>query len=264
MKSVVRRPARRRSATRIARRNKRGVSSPLSVSLGKVSLPKVGARRNGMLVAIAFLGVLALSLLGLPVYAVSDIEVVGNQGTATADIQEAAGFVLGRNAFLVRSRDVEAAVEELSGVVSAEASVSLPGRVRITVTDTRPDVAWLSNGILYLVDRNGTIREQGNSDPAKMLRIRDMSGRLYQKGDKVDERAVQAALNLALILPREIQDFEWQRANELSVISGQGWRALFDTRDDLNVQVDALRRVLSSGRNATAIDVRVPSMPAYR
>jgi hypothetical protein len=264
MKSAVRRPARRRSQTRVVRRSKRGRSSPLSLSLGKVSLPKMGAKRNGLLVAIAVLGVMAMSLLALPVYAVNDIEVVGNQGTATADVLDAASFVLGRNTFLVRSRDVEAAVEELSGIVTADASVSLPGRVKITVADTAPDVAWLSGGMTYLVDKKGSIREQGETDPAKLLRIRDASGRLYQKDDKVDARAVQAALGLALLLGHDVQEFEWQRDNELTAISGQGWRALFDTRDDLSAQVDAVRRVLNSGRNATAIDVRVPSMPAYR
>ena len=99
--------------------------------------------------------------------------------------------------------------------------------------------------------------------PDEKLTIRDVSGRLYQKGDQVDKSALDGASQLSMLMPREILEFEFLREGELTVVSNQAWRALFNTREDLGVQVSALRRVMSN-HSAMYVDVRVPNMASYR
>lgn len=187
----------------------------------------------------------------------------GNLGTATQDLQDVVGYVLGRNAFTLRTNDIEASAMTLPGVQAVKARISLPDRLELVVRDSRPEVLWIAGGQALWVDANGFVRDQPLIQPEQKLTIRDVSGRVYNKGDQVDRAAVTTANELSLLLPREVLEFEFQRDGEVTVVSNQAWRALFSCREDLSAQVNALRRILAS-HSALFIDVRVPSMASYR
>jgi hypothetical protein len=72
------------------------------------------------------------------------------------------------------------------------------------------------------------------------------------------------AQQLSLLLPREIQSFEFQRDGELIVVSNQGWSALFNTRADLSQQVSTLQMTLGGVHVAGLLDVRVPGVVGLR
>jgi cell division septal protein FtsQ len=266
MKTTVRGPVRRRSQTKLGKRNRRPksyVTAPVQRVKVKLRLRSLGAQRNIAAFAVACLAVILLTMLVVPDYGIDQIIVKGNQGTAAQDVEDAIEFVRGRNVFLLRTADIASIVAKLPGVLQAKARISLPDRLEITIRDTRPEVLWIAGGQAMWVDANGVVREVLGLTPEQKLTIRDVSGRVYEKGDTVDKLALDGASQLSLLMPREILEFEFQREGELTVVSNQVWRALFNTREDMTAQVNALRRVMSN-HSAMYVDVRVPTMASYR
>ncbi len=258
MRSGKHRPKKLRSVTHKGNKPKGWDVSPMEAALPHLKL-NLDVQRLGTMAALAVLVVLLLNLLTSPSYIINDIIVKGNQGTSTQDVQDAASFVLGRSAFLVRTSAVREAVTALQGISRAEVRVSLPNRLEITLSDTRPEVMWVAaDNVVLWVDKSGLVRDQAAVEQDRRIMVRDLSGRTYAKGDKVDAGALAAALQLGVSIPKYIQHFEYQREEEITVVSPQGWRALFNTHDSLEAQITALQRFLASGRAASLIDVRVP------
>jgi cell division septal protein FtsQ len=267
MKLNVKRPTHRRSETRGGRNRPNGsrlyATVPLKRVARRIGLPALGIQRSAALAASLLLAVMLAALFVMPDYAVSDIVIKGNLGTPTQDIQAAVGFAHGYNAFLLRSRDVAAAVLALAGVEKADVRIILPGRLEISVKDVRPEVIWQTASQTLWVDSKGIVRDQPAVEPERKLTIKDVSGRVYNKGDQVDKAALTGAQQLGVLLARELQGFEFQRDGELTVVSNQGWRALFNTRQNLEKQVNALRWTLNRVQGLTSLDVRVPDSIVY-
>jgi len=268
MRTTTRPAARRRSQTRSGRRSRRTTRSyvrvPLQVGLKALALPAWGVQRTLAAVATVVLAVILVTLFVSPRYAIADVVPEGNEGVATQDVIDATAFARKQNAFLLRTAEVEAVVRKLPGVVSARARVLLPDRLLITVSDTRPSVAWVSGSLVYWIDQNGVVLDPQTVTTERLLTIKDLSGRAYRTGDKVDLAAIATAQNLMLKMPREVQGFEYQREGDLIVVGNQGWRAQFSTWGDLNQQVNALLYTLNTVRGISFIDVRTPDRVTYR
>jgi cell division septal protein FtsQ len=263
MKPTVKRPARRRSQTRLAGRRPRRPGSYASIPFKRVArhlLPSLGMQRGTSLFVCLGLAILLTALMVMPDYTIKEINIKGNLGTPSEDLQAAAGFARGSNAFLLRTSDVVSAVMTISGVQKAEAHVNLPGRLEITVTDARPDVLWQTSSQTLWVDSNGTIYDRPPVEPERKLTVKDVSGRVYRSGDQIDKTVLATAQQISITMPHDIQGFEFQREGELTVVSNQGWSALFNTRADLQPQMNALHSTLNSGRTAGLLDVRVPNV----
>jgi hypothetical protein len=265
-RSEGRRPARKRSQTHLdgRQRQKRSGRSYASISLSRLALPSLGAQRSTALGAIAALVLLLVTILVWPLYRVAEVQVVGNQATATQSIENAVSYARGISIFLIRSAGIEQSVRSLTGVDKVDVHAVLPNRLVINVVDTRPEVVWLAGGATFWVDKKGTVNETVAARPEQAIVINDLSGRTYATGDSVDPAAVQTALQLKVMMPSEIQGFEFFRDYELILVSTQKWRAVFSTRDDLSAQVEALRQAASRVRAAAMFDVRVASMVTYR
>jgi len=264
-KTVVRRPAKRRSQTHSTYRRKSVNHSYVAALRGaKLPMPQVSAQRTGVMAIVLVLIVALISLLLMPNYRISTINVTGNEGTATQDIEDAAGPAIGRSSFLLRTADIKDSVMGVSGVERADVRITLPGKLDVTVKDARPEVAWLSGGQLHWVDKNAIVCEPPAVDPERRILIRDLTSRILQKGDKVDASALKSALKLSVHLQKDISGFEYQREGDLIAVGNPGWRAVFDTHGDLTAQVAAFRNAMSSGRSMTYVDVRVPDMVVYR
>ena len=263
----LKRPAPRKSVSRVGakrpgRRSTSYVTLPL-YKLVRLDLAALGLQRSVALAGAVCLAAMLLALFVMPDYAIQVIEVKGNQSTPTEDVQAAIGFARGYNAFLLRSRDVVDAVMAVSGVEYVDAQVTLPGRLQVAIKDVRPEVLWLAGSQALWVDSKGLVLDHPPVEPERKLTIKDVSGRVYRRGDSVDKAALAGAQRLGVLMPREIQGFEFQRDGELIVISTQGWRAQFSTRDEMEPQLNALRRTLSGVPGVTFVDVRVPSVISY-
>jgi len=224
----------------------------------------VGVQRTLALVATAVLAAILATLCLSPQYAIAKVEVQVNQGVATQDVIDAVSFVRHQNAFLLRRSEVAAAVKSLPGVQSVQVRVLIPDRLIITVRDTQPTVAWIAGDLIYWIDHNGVVLDPQSVTTERLLAIRDLTGKTYSRGDQVDLAAIKTAQQLMLIIPKEIQGFEYQREGDLILVGNGGWRAVFSTRGDLNRQIDALHRLLARTRAVSYVDVRVPDAITYR
>ncbi len=268
MKTSSRRPVRRRSQTHLGQRsraaNRRRTTSQLKISFKDLALPALGVQCTLAMVAIAVLAAILATLCLSPQYAIANVEVQGNEGVATQDVIDAVAFARNQNAFLLRRADVAAAVKGLPGVESVQVRILIPDRLYITVRDTRPSVAWVVGNLIYWIDHNGIVLDPQSVTTEHPLTIKDLTGKTYRRGDKVDQAAIKTAQQLMIIMPKEIQGFEYQREGEITVVGNAGWRAVFSTRGDLNKQIDALHRLLARIRAVNYVDVRVPDAITYR
>lgn len=205
-----------------------------------------------------------IGLLALPQYAIAQIEIKGNQGTPTDELRDAVGFARGANIFLLRSRDVAEAVKSVPGVEGVNVNVTLPGTLTIKVKDVKPEVFWQTNSQTLWVDAKGVVYEQPALSIERKLTIQDYSGRVYKRGDRVDQSVIDGARELSVRLGNEVKGFEFQRDGELTVVSSKGWKAQFSTRSSYEPQLAALRKTLSTVSGVGHIDVRVPSLVSYR
>lgn len=260
-------PVRKRSQTHAVRRKstvRQFSVAPIKARLKALALPAWSIQRAlAALIAVVCLFAL-LSLFVSPGWAITSIDVQGNEGVATQDIVDAASFVSGRNAFVLRTAEVVKAIKAIPAVTGVDVGVQLPDTLLVTITDTRPDVAWLSGNLLYWVDNNGVVLEPKAPTAERRLTIRDLNSQTYQKNDVVDAQAIQAAQKLMALAPKDIQSFEYQRQGELIVVGAKGWRAQINTRGSLNEQLKTLRKVLAALPAVTYVDVRVPSLPTYK
>jgi cell division septal protein FtsQ len=263
MRRITRPPARRRSQTHGSAKRRRHTNFT-AIALRRFGLKQFGAQQNLAALAFLFATFILVVLLAAPGYTIKSVDVVGNQGTALQDVQDAVQFAMGVNVFLLHTADVAGAVMRISGVEAADARVLLPDRLQITIKDARPEIAWISASLVYWLDASGVVREPPAGEPDRRITIKDLTGRSYQKGDKVDVDVVRAAQQLSVLMQRDIQVFEYQRDGEIIAVGNQGWRAVFNALGNLNLQADALQRILDSGRTIAYVDVRVPSMVTYR
>lgn len=267
MKTKTKRSGQQTTQTRRKTRSPRHSGSYASIPLAavaRVALPKLGGQRSLALAVSLCLGLMLIGMVALPAYAIGQVDIRGNLGTPTEDLYEAVGFAHGANAFLLRSQDVAAAVMAVTGIEAVHVQIALPGRLVITVKDAQPEVFWQTSSQTLWVDSKGVIYEQPAMTPERKLTIKDVSGKVYKKGDRVDASALSGARELNVLLARDIQEFEFQRDGELMVVSTQAWKALFNTRSDLEPQLAALRKTISSVPKVTYIDVRVPSLVSYK
>lgn len=245
------------------RRNGSYATLPLARA-ARLALPKLGPQRSLALSISIFLAVMLIGLLALPQYAIAQIEIKGNQGTPTDELRDAVGFAKGANIFLLRSRDVAEAVKSVPGVEGVNVNVTLPGTLTIKVKDVKPEVFWQTNSHTLWVDAKGVVYEQPALSIERKLTIQDYSGRVYKRGDRVDQSVIDGARELSVLLGNEVKGFEFQRDGELTVVSSKGWKAQFNTRSSYDPQLAALRKTLSTVSGVGHIDVRVPSLVSYK
>ena len=262
-KRTVRRPADGRRKPSTSRRNRSYATLPLARA-AKLALPKLGAQRSLALSISVFLAVMLIGLLALPQYAIAQIEIKGNQGTPTDDLRDALGFARGANSFLLRSQEVAEALKAVPGVEDADVQIALPGTLSVTIKDIKPEVFWQTNSQTLWVDAKGLVYEQPAVTPDRKLTIQDYCGRVYKTGDRVDPSALSGARELSVLLGNEVKSFEFYRDGELTVASTKGWKAQFNTRTDLQPQLTALRKTLSTVKDVGHIDVRVPTLVSYK
>lgn len=88
----------------------------------------------------------------------SSIAITGLVHADEADVRShLVGLERSPNAFRVRASEIVGRLQELPAVVSAEASVRLPGSVAIEVQERQPIFVWSDGTAQLLVDREGVL-----------------------------------------------------------------------------------------------------------
>ena len=103
-----------------------------------------------------------------PYFAVTEIELGGNERLSREDLLAAAGLGVGNNIFAVSPAEAQRALEALPWVDTAQVERRLPRTLALEVVEHHA-AALLSLSTLYLVDRDGSVfSEVGAGDPVDL------------------------------------------------------------------------------------------------
>lgn len=239
------------------------------IAVRRHTVREAGARRRlgHVLVVIAFFVVVALIalLFQSPLMAVREIEVAGSAHSNVTAVLERHNVVPGVPTISVRPASIEAEVEADPWVAKAQASITWPGTVLVTVLEHEP-IAWVEMGDdWYRAAATGAVLEQTN--PSKSGAKIKLGGLSALPGDTLTGRRVTAALEFLAMLPQEL------RRRALVTSGGEGTLIarigghLVDLGSpvDMREKAAALTAILAGGiSDRSAISLVSPVRPAIR
>jgi cell division protein FtsQ len=223
-------------------------------------------RIASLLLLIAALGGL-LYVATAPRFTVREIAVEGAQAMKSSAIAELSG-AQGQSIWLVDTHQIAERLKRSAYIEQARASVALPDRLSIAVTERRPEVRWLSGGTLYLLDGDGRVLDTDTTSPvSNTLVIEDRSNRLLQPNDMVDADALKLGRVLSLRLPAELglrpAHIGWNLDTKIFITTADNRTIIFGRSDNLDDKLSVLGTLLKDGTAFTLLDLR-PVTPFYR
>jgi cell division septal protein FtsQ len=225
--------------------------------------PPSPARIIGLGLMTLILVVVGFLLLS-DVFFVYEVEATGLHAVSPERLLAASG-VENYNIFYLRREDIAARVKALPEVKDATVEIRLPSRVIIHVQERAASVVWRRSGVEMWVDSDGvTLPVQGELTNAPV--ILDTTAGTLQQGQKVDGKAVAAALELSRLMP-EARTFQYSPDTGISMVTEGGWPVVFGDSSDAEVKVFVYRQISRSlevqGIQPKYVDVRVPTAPTY-
>jgi hypothetical protein len=123
-------------------------------ALGRLFMPARAAGLLGMIVS----GFLLTFVTGPSAFALSRTELPSLEWTADADLHAALAVPEGANVFRLDTAPIEAALEALPGVASADVRVALPDAAVVVAIEEREAIlAWEAGDTRFLADREGVV-----------------------------------------------------------------------------------------------------------
>lgn len=255
-------------------------------------MKKPPARRRPIMVSIGLIVVLIGLPLALYVWGshsgIFAIRTIVLEGTGNVARKRAAGLLekqyLGRNLFTVNSSQIEKTLAPLLFMKSAGIDRDFPSTLHVRLTEHRPGVYALADGLWYLVSSDATVlgvvaRETRKPLPALRAGPKGMSLKLpavlasakLRKDRAATDPEVRTALRVVAALPRATaKRVTWVR----TVASGVRLRVAggpvvdLGPADRLAAKAYSLRAVLhwyaSRRTGAQYVDVSVPDRPVAR
>ena len=219
-----------------------------------------------LLLLLAAVGGL-LYIATAPRFTVRAITVDGAQAMKSSAVADLAG-VHGQSIWLVDTRQIVERLKSSAYIEQAQASVTLPDRLAISVTERRPEVRWLSGDTLYLLDASGRVLDTDTTGPiSNTLVIEDRSNRLLQPNDMVDTDALKLGRLLSLRLPAELglqpAHIGWNLDTKIFITTPDNRTIIFGQSDNLDDKFSVLGTLLKDHTVFTLLDLR-PELPFYR
>ena len=186
------------------------------------------------------------------------------QADAVAELSGAQG----QSIWLVDAQQIVDQLKTSAYIEQASASVALPDRLTIAVTERRPEVRWQSGGALYLLDASGRVLGADKTAPVtNTLVIEDASNRPLRPNDIVDADAIELGRALSLRLPAELglqpAHISWDLDSRIFVTTIDSRKIIFGTSENLESKLAILDTLLKDSTAFTLLDLR-PSTPFYR
>ena len=231
------------------------------------------------LAVVSTLILLALVLIARGT-AVSTVKVEGNHLLPTSSLVELGQKGLkdqwfGRNVLLINTSGLgDYLLGHELGLKEVKVKRQLPHALVIKVTERQPSLNWKTNGVLYLLDADGTIIGPTGGSYAKLPIINDSNNLPVKTGDRVVPTAfVRFCQDLTSLLPgagQTISGFTIPAStSEVYVQTAKGITIKFDTTRPVGEEVDDLRQVLaeltkSKKSPAEYIDLRIEHKAYYK
>jgi cell division septal protein FtsQ len=186
----------------------------------------------------------------LPAFQISVIEidritphtVAGDE--SLVKIQSFAGLV-GYNIFQIDPNAISKEIATLPVVADARLHLILPNRAFVEIAERQPRARWVAAGHIFLVSSEGYVLGSGEA-PELAVTIVDTTDASLHLGDQVDGSAVQMALQLHELLSQigiRPQVYRYSSQEGLSVVSEEGWVAIYGTAERLVEKTQAVLAV---------------------
>src|SRR5688572_17007160 len=147
----------------------------------------------------------AVSLALLPHFRVEQITVRRDTKSAAEAITRATQLaqVVGHNIFLVNSQRIAEEIALIPSVLYARVTPRLPNIMEIEIVERVPIATWHTSGKTFLVDDQGFLIADASDAviPPDLFPVKDTTGREVSVGDRVDQRALLAAREMAKAMP---------------------------------------------------------------
>ncbi|MFO0705164.1 MAG: FtsQ-type POTRA domain-containing protein [Candidatus Andersenbacteria bacterium] len=222
---------------------------------------------RGLVILLVLLaGAIYALLFWSPQFRVEQPQISGNQRISTAALSEAVAPLLRGQRWLIAPANalLAAPTEEIKATVTSAfpdvASVTvhkeLPNVLKITVSEREPLAIWSAAGQFFFVDERGIAFDQiirSESRDVSLPVVVDEHNRATLEGDRVMTEATlhfvrdtyagitrQAGVGINFfVAPSRL-------APDLTLVTSEGWRILFDTNQPATVQIATLSEVLKS------------------
>jgi cell division septal protein FtsQ len=174
----------------------------------------------------------------------------------------------GQSIWLVDTEQIVERLKSSAYIEEASASVTLPDRLTIRVSERKPEIRWQSGGALYLLDASGRVLDTDTAAPiSSTLVIEDRSNRPLQPNDTVDPDAIKLGRLLSLRLPTELglrpAHIGWNLDTRMFVTTADNRTIIFGESDNLDSKLAILGALLKDNTAFTVLDLR-PDTPFYR
>lgn len=246
----------------------------LGERLRRIPRPRLG--RPSPIRAAAFLGVVAATAAiygaaGSSAFGLARLDLGEIRWTERAALLEAAAVPSDVNVFRIETGPIEARIESLPAVVSAEVRVALPSTLRIEVTEREPILAWVVGEVAFLVDRDGHLFASRPADAIAGLGLRQVADQRagsasFTVGGRLDPVDLDAAARLASLTAADIGSMADELAVSVTDANGfvirtrpSSWVAIFGfytaslrTTDLIAGQARLLRSLLAGRETGVA------------
>ena len=184
-------------------------------------------------------------------------------------IQSFTGLV-GQSIFLLDPHQVTGEIARLPAVADARLFLVLPGQAIVEMAERQPEARWIADGNVFLISREGEIL--GSDDaPDLSVTIVDDTGISFRYGDRVDPSAVQMAFILRDLLNNagiNVKSFRYSAQEGLSVVSEDGWIAMYGNANRIIEKTQELLTVLSVAQERqlllSEIDLQPSKSPTFK
>ena len=202
-------------------------------------------------------------------FTVREISVTGNRLLEAEQARQATN-ALGENLLLLKTPEIEQSLQRVSVVETAQAALSLPGQLEVTVKERTPVLRWQVRDGSFLVDREGVVFSREAPRTAVML-VRDLNGPALDLGSRIDASVLFTITTLVKLLPEKAgllpPWFDYARGTGVSVPLESGPRVLFGDAEDLDSKLASLASIQqhleTTKARAEVIDLRFRGRPTY-
>jgi cell division protein FtsQ len=229
-------------------------------------------RKRRIMISLAAAGLVVIGLWAAflsPLLDVRRVQVVGAQHTSAADVRAAADLDDGENLLLLSTGEVADAVEVLPWVRVADVHRRLPGTVRVKVLERRAEVVVTVAAGTWTIDGSGHVLEEG----AVSKGLPTLTGAVLtapEPGERLDAPEVVAGLAVWRSLPKKVSEdvasVVAASRERIALILKDGTMVRYGGAEHLQAKNEVLtvllRRLDAEGREATYIDISVPTSPA--
>ena len=245
-----------------------------------------GGRVLALLIFAATLAGLIVAVNG-PWLRITSVAHAGQRYTSSLELDAIVDGYRGASLLTIDSRALREQVTSLPAVADATVAVTLPGELRVDISEKAPTFIWLTTAVQLIGAADGTVMAELpldaelDGDLGRLPTVNDerASSRGWTIGDVLNEAEVRMALRLVALEP----DLIGSRARQLSVSlddqfgfliasSQPAWRAAMgfyelDPREDraaadarLEKQLAAIRTLFSTRREEAVswLDARNP------